>query len=68
MFRTGLEPGRGMPFVLPRPERLALGMRDTLVPLSGVFIDDHGIITNVNDMESRTDTMHWSSSPVRHAL
>ncbi len=45
-FRKSIEPNRGMLFVLRKPEKVKLWMKDTYIPLDMVFLQD-GIIKTI---------------------
>lgn len=68
MFRSSLPPDGGMLFVFPASELHGMWMKNTLVGLSVAFIDEHGVITNIEDMQPRTLDVHAASRPVRYAL
>lgn len=68
MMRTALGPNAGMLFVFDDAAAHCMWMRNTLIPLSVAFIDDRGVITNVEDMEPRTENSHCAARPARYAL
>ncbi len=68
MLRTVMAPQRGMLFVFPEAANQCMWMRNTLLPLSVVFLDEKGKIINVEDMQPKTDANHCSAKPARYAL
>jgi uncharacterized membrane protein (UPF0127 family) len=50
MYRMGLAPDCGMLFVYPDSALRSFWMENTYIPLSIAFIDEAGIILNVEDM------------------
>ena len=68
MNRRHLPDSRAMLFVAPQATRQAMWMRNTLIPLSVAFLDDRGVIVNIERMQPQTETMHWSAKAVRYAL
>jgi len=68
MFRTAMNGNEGMLFVNEDSQVRCFWMRNTLVPLTIAFITDDGTITNLADMQARSDQSHCSSKPVRYAL
>jgi hypothetical protein len=68
MFRTQMGENEGMIFVFQDYVRRAFWMHNTYLPLSVAFLDDQGILLNVEDMQPQTDTPHWSSGPAKYAL
>ena len=56
MYRERLDPGRGMLFLFPRPERLTFWMHNTYVPLDMIFIgSDHRVVGVVENATPLTD-------------
>ena len=43
-------------------------MKNTLLPLSVAFIDDQGVIVNIEDMKPQTENSHCSAKPVSYAI
>ncbi len=68
MFRRIMPENRGMLFVFPEINTEAMWMENTFIPLSVAFIDEAGVITNIEDMKPHTRDSHASKSPVRYAL
>ncbi len=68
MFRTQMDENTGMLFVFPDDTPRAFWMKNTLLPLSIAFMDDHGVILNVEDMEPQTEDPHPSRGPAKFAL
>lgn len=48
MFRESLPRGAGMLFVFEHPQRVAFWMKNTLIPLDLIFIDQGGTVTRVH--------------------
>lgn len=68
MFREKMAANDGMLFVFPERERQCMWMKNTLLPLSVAFIDEAGVILNVENMKPRTEDSHCSAGPARYAL
>ncbi|MFA6356247.1 MAG: DUF192 domain-containing protein [Candidatus Omnitrophota bacterium] len=69
MCRRVLGEGEGMLFLFEEPERAALYMKETHIPLSCAFIDSGGVILEIRDMEPLDETPVTSvSSRIRFAL
>ena len=68
MYRKELPPNHGMLFVFEQANVQCFWMRNTVLPLSIAFIQEDGIIANIDDMQPMTDTSHCSSAPVRYVL
>lgn len=68
MLRTFMASQRGMLFVFPEVAEHCMWMRNTLVPLSVAFLDEKGMIINVEDMKPRTEENHCALKPARYAL
>ena len=43
-------------------------MRETLIPLDIAFIDRHGVITEILEMQARSMENYRSDTPVQYAL
>ena len=57
-----------MLFVFPDASRHAMWMKNTFIPLSVAFIDEQGVITNIEDMKPHTEDAHPATRPARYAL
>ena len=68
MGRRELAENRGMLLVYPAPERLALWMRNTLLPLSAAFLDENGVILNIARMAPERLDIHLSKEAAKYAL
>ncbi|MEW5889035.1 MAG: DUF192 domain-containing protein [Pseudomonadota bacterium] len=68
MHRAALPAHRGMLFVFPDRRQHCMWMRNTLIPLSVAFLDDGGVIVNIEEMEPQTLDNHCAAKPVRYAL
>ena len=68
MLREKMGANEGMLFVFPERDRQCMWMKNTLLPLSVAFLDDAGVILNVEDMKPQTEDSHCSAKPARYAL
>lgn len=68
MQRRMLPENRGMLFVFPNVAYHGMWMMNTYIPLSVAFIDDKGVIINIEDMQPHTRDAHNAKQPVRYAL
>jgi uncharacterized membrane protein (UPF0127 family) len=68
MFRKKLGRDDGMLFLFQDPGYYAMWMKNTLIPLSVAFIDAHGVILNVVDMEPQTLDSHQAAGPAVYAI
>ena len=68
MNRKAMPQQHGMLFVFSRPDTYCMWMRNTYIPLSVAFIDDDGIIINIEDMQPQTENNHCARKPARFAL
>jgi uncharacterized membrane protein (UPF0127 family) len=68
MFREKMGPNEGMLFVFPAPASVCMWMKNTLLPLSVAFLDEHGKVVNIEDMKPQTLDSHCSGKLVRYAL
>lgn len=68
MFRKRLDKNNGMIFDFGMPAKVCMWMKNTYIPLSVAFIDQHGIIVNIEDMEPLTTNSHCSGGWVGYAL
>lgn len=68
MFREKMGPNEGMVFLFDAPASVCMWMKNTLIPLSVAFIDQHGKIVNIEDMQPQTMDSHCAKKPVLYAL
>jgi len=68
MHRRILPENRGMLFVFDTLASHAMWMVNTYVPLSVAFIDERGVIINIEDMQPQTRDAHAAAKPARYAL
>ena len=68
MYREKMGPNEGMVFLFGAPASVCMWMKNTYIPLSVAFIDEHGKIINIEDMQPQTTDSHCAKRPVRYAL
>lgn len=68
MYRQSLDKNAGMLFVFPEIAYYGMWMKNTMMPLSVAFINEQGVILNIEDMEPYSLTAHHSSGPAKYAL
>lgn len=68
MFREQMPENTGMVFVYEAEGRHAMWMKNTLIPLSVAFIDRHGRIINIEDMEPQTEDAHAARAEAAYSL
>jgi uncharacterized protein len=68
MYRRIMPEDRGMLFVFPETARHAMWMKNTYLPLSVAFIDEQGVIINIENMKPQTEDVHPAAKPAKYAL
>ena len=68
MNRTAMPLHRGMVFVFPEARAHCMWMKSTPLPLSVAFVDDHGKVINIEDMQPHTTDNHCAAGQARFAL
>lgn len=58
----------GMIFIYPDKGIHCMWMRNTLIPLAVAFLDDDGVVLNVEEMDPQTEDNHCARVPARFAL
>jgi hypothetical protein len=68
MFATKLGKDDGMLFLYPEAQVTAMWMKNTNVPLSVAFLDEKGVIINIEDMQPHTLDAHASKAPAKYSI
>jgi uncharacterized membrane protein (UPF0127 family) len=68
MHRRILPENRGMLFVFREVAYHAMWMMNTYIPLSVAFLDERGVIINIEDMKPHTQDTHAAAKPAKYAL
>jgi len=63
-----LPENRGMLFVFDNVAVHAMWMMNTYIPLSVAFLDERGVIINIEDMKPHTQDTHPAAKPAKYAL
>jgi len=68
-YRKSLAPDHGMLFVVPEPEALHLWMRDVRIPLSIAFLDEAGLVVDIQEAKPAQRQEHYvAPEPVTYAI
>jgi uncharacterized membrane protein (UPF0127 family) len=69
MFRQKLDPGCGMLFLFPQPERLKFWMHNTYIPLDMIFFGaDRRVVAVVENAEPLTDSPRGPDAETQYVL
>ena len=68
MYRKHLRGNHGMLFVFPESGVRDMWMKNTSVPLSIAFLDEQGVIINIDDMMPFSEEPHHAAAPAKFAL
>jgi uncharacterized membrane protein (UPF0127 family) len=68
MFRDRLGSNEGMVFVFNPAQPVCMWMKNTLIPLSVAFMDEHGVIINIEEMKAQTLDTHCAQKDATYAL
>ena len=68
MHRKSMPQQHGMLFVFSQTSRHCMWMRNTLLPLSVAFLDEKGVILNIENMQPQTEDNHCAARDARYAL
>ena len=68
MFRESLSPNIGMLFTFPDIDYRSFWMKNTYIPLSIAYLNEHGQILNIESMRPLDSTNTYSSAPAKYAL
>ncbi len=68
MNRFSLKPDHGMLFIFKETSMVGMWMKNTYVPLSVAFIDEKGVILNIENMKPQALDTHSTIAPAIYAL
>ncbi|MDY7547378.1 DUF192 domain-containing protein [Glaciimonas sp. CA11.2] len=68
MFRKQLASNAGMVFLFDAPAGVCMWMKNTLIPLSVAFLDQNGVIINIEEMKAQTLDSHCAEKAALYAL
>jgi len=68
MYRTAMPSNAGMLFIFDEAVTQCMWMKNTLIPLSVAFIDEHGSVINIEDMAPQTEDSHCARRAALYAL
>ena len=68
MYRSAMPSNAGMLFIFDDAAAQCMWMKNTLIPLSVAFIDEHGTVINIEEMAPRTEDSHCARRPAVYAL
>ena len=68
MYRKAMPSNAGMLFIFDEAAAQCMWMKNTLIPLSVAFIDEHGAVINIEDMAPQTEDSHCARRAAVYAL
>ncbi|HZG22677.1 MAG TPA: DUF192 domain-containing protein [Herbaspirillum sp.] len=68
MFRDRMADNEGMLFLFGQPAGVCMWMKNTLIPLSVAFMDEKGVIINIEEMKEQTLDSHCAKRAAVYAL
>ena len=68
MYRNSIKENCGMLFAFPKTELQSFWMKNTKIPLSIAFINENGLIINIENMVPFELNSSYSSGPAKFAL
>jgi uncharacterized membrane protein (UPF0127 family) len=68
MYRSAMPSNAGMLFIFDEAATQCMWMKNTLIPLSVAFIDEHGTVINIEDMAPQTEDSHCARRAALYAL
>ena len=68
MYRKKLDPESGMLFIFPENKVQSFWMKDTHIPLSIAYVNEYGMILNIENMEPFSLNSVRSVMPCKYAL